>query len=234
MVLLNSLCDYFEDIDGLAPAIEAVIFASDEPISMEEICEIFSVTPKKRNRKRDKGYSSAKCKTGSIELNVHKQKKEMVSKAMEFIKSRFNEDIGHGIYLSVNNGNYSFKTKPEYYGVISEFLKVKPQKFTKPQLETLSIIAYKQPVIKSEVDLIRGVDSGGVVRFLLEKNLIRVAGRKDIIGRPLIYKTTNHFMDVFNLKDLGDLPSVKEIEEVIKKEKKALDEGEQKELLFDE
>lgn len=227
MISLNSLCDYFEDINILAPAIEAVIFASDEPISMERICEIFSVTTKKRNRK----------KMSSAELNAYKQNKGMILKAAEFIKKRFNEDTGHGIYLSVNNDTYSFKTKPEYYGVISEFLKVKPQKFTKPQLETLSIIAYKQPVIKSEVELIRGVDSGGIIKFLLEKNLVRVAGRKDIIGRPLIYKTTNHFLEVFNLKNLGDLPSVKEIEDVIKKETGAAESAEeekQKGFLFDE
>ncbi|MDA8272799.1 MAG: SMC-Scp complex subunit ScpB [Deltaproteobacteria bacterium] len=202
MILLNPLNDYFEDINILASAIEAIIFTSGESISLERLYEIFNISSKNKNKGKEE---------------IDKKKKEMILKAIEFIKGEFNENGRHGIYLSVNNDNYSFKTKPEYYGIISEFLKVKPQKFTKPQLETLSIIAYKQPIIKSEVDTIRGVDSGGIIKFLLEKNLIKVAGRKDIIGKPLIYKTTDHFLEVFNLKDLGDLPSVSEIEDVIEK-----------------
>ena len=209
MILLNPLDDYFEDISILAPAIEAIIFTSGELISLERLCEIFNISAKNK----DKGKKGV----NSTDPKANKKKKEMILKAIEFIKDEFNEESTHGIYLSVNNDNYSFKTKPEYYGIISEFLKVKPQKFTKPQLETLSIIAYKQPIIKSEVDTVRGVDSGGIIKFLLEKNLIKVAGRKDIIGKPLIYKTTDHFLEVFNLKDLGDLPSVKEIEDVIEK-----------------
>ncbi|MCL4542149.1 MAG: SMC-Scp complex subunit ScpB [Deltaproteobacteria bacterium] len=212
MILLNSLDDYFEDMNILAPAIEAIIFISGEPISLERLCKIFNIIPKKKD-KRKGGVNPA----GPDNPLVAKKKKEMILKAVDLIKDKFNEGSVHGIYLSINNDSYSFKTKPEYYRVISEFLKVKPQKFTKPQLETLSIIAYKQPVIKSEVDTVRGVDSGGVITFLLEKNLIKVSGRKDIIGKPLIYKTTDHFLEVFNLKNLGDLPSVKEIEDVIEK-----------------
>ncbi len=202
MILLNPLNDYFEDINILASAVEAIIFTSGESISLERLYEIFDISSKNKNKGKEE---------------IDKKKKEMILKAIEFIKGEFNEGGRHGIYLSVNNDNYSFKTKPEYYGIISEFLKVKPQKFTKPQLETLSIIAYKQPIIKSEVDTIRGVDSGGIIKFLLEKNLIKVAGRKDIIGKPLIYKTTDHFLEVFSLKDLGDLPSASEIEDVIEK-----------------
>ena len=202
MILLNPLNDYFEDINILKSAMEAIIFTSGEPISLERLYEIFNISSKNKNKEKGK---------------IDKKKKEMILKAIEFIKDEFNENGRHGIYLSVNNDNYSFKTKPEYYGIISEFLKVKPQKFTKPQLETLSIIAYKQPIIKSEVDTVRGVDSGGIIKFLLEKNLIKVAGRKEIIGKPLIYKTTDHFLEVFNLKDLDDLPSVDEIKDVIEK-----------------
>ncbi|MCL4322146.1 MAG: SMC-Scp complex subunit ScpB [Deltaproteobacteria bacterium] len=202
MILLNPLNDYFEDINILKSAMEAIIFTSGEPISLERLYEIFNISSKNKNKEKGK---------------IDKKKKEMILKAIEFIKDEFNENGRHGIYLSVNNDNYSFKTKPEYYGIISEFLKVKPQRFTKPQLETLSIIAYKQPIIKSEVDTVRGVDSGGIIKFLLEKNLIKVAGRKEIIGKPLIYKTTDHFLEVFNLKDLDDLPSVNEIEDVVEK-----------------
>jgi segregation and condensation protein B len=87
-----------------------------------------------------------------------------------------------------------------------------PVRLSKAALETLAIIAYKQPVIRSDVEHIRGVDCGGVLRALLERQLIRVLGRKEIPGRPLIYATTKKFLEVFDLKDLKDLPSPKEIE----------------------
>lgn len=225
MFSIGSLNNYSDDINILVPAIEAVIFAAGEPISIEKIWEIFNAGFSPGINAGDK----RKTRNGNniAGLGADKKKKEMILAALEIIKNLFNEDPRQGIYLSVNNNSFSFKTKPEYYGVISESLKVKPQKFTKPQLETLSIIAYRQPIIKSELDMIRGVDSGGVIKFLLEKNLIRVSGRKDIIGRPLIYKTTNYFLEVFNLKNLNDLPSVKEIEDVIGK--KGIENGSSKE-----
>jgi segregation and condensation protein B len=88
----------------------------------------------------------------------------------------------------------------------------KPPRISKAALETLAIIAYKQPVIRNDVERIRGVDCGGVIRMLLERNLIRVLGRKEIPGRPLIYGTTKRFLEVFDLKDLKDLPTPREIE----------------------
>ena len=92
-------------------------------------------------------------------------------------------------------------------------LQPKPLRLSKAALETLAIIAYKQPVIRSDVEHIRGVDCGGVLRVLLERKFIRVLGRKEIPGRPLIYATTKRFLEVFDLKNLKDLPTPKEIEE---------------------
>lgn len=204
-VLLN---DYARDFESIVPAIEALIFASEEPVSIERLIELFSVG-RRFNIKN-------KAEEEQLKKEV-KAKKEIILKAIEFIKKEFNEKGSHGIYLSVNDNGISFKTKPEYFDIISGSLKVRPLKFTGPQLETLSIIAYKQPVTKNEIDAIRGFDSASTIKFLLEKNLVRVAGRKDIIGRPLIYKTTDYFIEVFNLKNLNDLPSVKEMEDVLKK-----------------
>ena len=150
-------------------------------------------------------------------IDLFKVKKEDALKAVESIKQEFNEKSSHGVYLSVNDNGISFKTKPEYFDVISGSLEVKPIKFTGPQLETLSIIAYKQPVTKNEIDAVRGFDSSSTLKFLLEKNLIKVAGRKEIVGRPLIYKTGDYFLEVFNLKNLNDLPSVKEMDDFAKK-----------------
>lgn len=193
--MLNSILlnNYLDDFDILVPAVEAVIFASEEPVPLERLFEIFGVE------------------------DAQKQKKDTVLKSIEAIKKQFNERASSGIYLSVGSGGISFKTKSEFFDVISGSLMSKPAKFNPPQLETLSIIAYRQPVTKNEIDAIRGVDSASTVKFLLEKNLIKAAGRKDILGRPLLYRTTDYFLEVFNLKTLSDLPSVKEMDDVFKK-----------------
>jgi segregation and condensation protein B len=94
-------------------------------------------------------------------------------------------------------------------------LRDSPSRLSRAALETLAIVAYKQPVIRQEIERIRGVDAGGVLRALLEKNLIRIMGRKAIPGRPLIYGTTRKFLEVFDLKDLDSLPKLKEISDFI-------------------
>ena len=228
MVYSALLNNYTDDFDSIVPAIEAVIFASEEPVSIERLLELFNVQESCANNSGNKQSRHVKIKNKDEEERLKKEakaKKEIILKAIEFIKKEFNEKESHGIYLSINDNGISFKTKPEYFDVISGSLKVKPLKFTGPQLETLSIIAYKQPVTKNEIDAIRGFDSGSTVKFLLEKNLVRVAGRKEIVGRPLIYKTTDYFIEVFNLKNLNDLPSIKEMEDVVKKGNEGSSEG---------
>lgn len=189
------MADYLSDINELQSAVEAIIFTSGEPVSYSKLYEI--LIPKQFSGQQDS-------------LIIKKKIKE----AVDFIKIEFNEKRSHGIYLSENGGFLSFKTKAEHYIVISDFLSVKLQKFTKVQLETLAVIAYKQPVIRSEIEQIRGVDSSNVIRFLLDKNLIRIAGKKDVIGKPLMYKTTNLFLEVFNLKSLDELPAEKDMNDL--------------------
>ena len=118
-----------------------------------------------------------------------------------------------GFYLSPVAGGYQIRTRPEYSEWIKRLLQPKPQRLSKAALETLAIIAYKQPVIRADIEHLRGVDCGGVLRVLLERKFIRVLGRKEIPGRPLIYATTKRFLEVFGLKNLKDLPTPKEIEE---------------------
>lgn len=118
-----------------------------------------------------------------------------------------------GFYLAEVAGGYQFRTRPEHTPWIRRLVEPKPVRLSKAALETLAIIAYKQPIIRSDVEHIRGVDCGGVLRQLLERKLIRVLGRKEIAGRPLIYATTRKFLETFDLKDLKDLPTPKEIEE---------------------
>jgi segregation and condensation protein B len=111
-------------------------------------------------------------------------------------------------------GGYQFRTRPEHTEWIKKLIQPRPPRLSKAALETLAIIAYKQPLIRSDIEHIRGVDCGGVIRALLERKLIRVLGRKEIPGRPLIYATTKRFLEVFDLKDLKDLPTPKEIDEM--------------------
>lgn len=119
-----------------------------------------------------------------------------------------------GFALKEVAGGYQFRTRPEHTEWITKLIQPRPPRLSKAALETLAIIAYKQPLIRSDIEHIRGVDCGGVVRALLERNLIRVLGRKEIPGRPLIYATTKRFLEVFDLKDLKDLPTPKEIDEM--------------------
>jgi segregation and condensation protein B len=118
-----------------------------------------------------------------------------------------------GFFLSEVAGGFQFRTRAEYTAWIRRLVDPKPVRLSKAALEALAIIAYKQPVIRTDVEHIRGVDCGGVLRQLLERKLVRVLGRKEIAGRPLIYATTKRFLETFDLKNLKDLPTPREIEE---------------------
>jgi segregation and condensation protein B len=117
-----------------------------------------------------------------------------------------------GFLLKQVAGGYQFRTQGRYNEWIKRLVRPSAPRLSKAALETLAIIAYKQPVIRSDIEHIRGVDSGGVLRMLMERKLIRVLGRKEIPGRPLVYATTSHFLEVFELRDLKDLPTPIEIE----------------------
>ena len=119
-----------------------------------------------------------------------------------------------GFFLREVAGGYQIRTRPEYSQWIRRLLRPNPFRLSNAALETLAIVAYKQPVIRSDIEHIRGVDCGGILRMLLERKLVRVIGRKEIPGRPIIYATTKKFLELFELKDLNDLPSPKEIEEL--------------------
>lgn len=121
-----------------------------------------------------------------------------------------------GFLLKEIAGGYQFRTQERYNEWIKRLIKPNAPRLSKAALETLAIVAYNQPIIRSDIEHIRGVDSGGVLRMLMERKLIRVLGRKEIPGRPLIYATTKTFLEVFELKDLKDLPTPKEIEELSK------------------
>ncbi|HJZ99446.1 MAG TPA: SMC-Scp complex subunit ScpB [Candidatus Solibacter sp.] len=123
---------------------------------------------------------------------------------------------GHGISIREVAGGFKMATKPEHHDAVREFVKSlkPPLKLSLPALETLAVIAYKQPVTGPEIQEIRGVQGGGVMKTLLDRKLIAHAGRKNVVGKPILYKTTKDFLIQFGLKDLSELPTLKEFEEI--------------------
>jgi segregation and condensation protein B len=171
-------------MENIKHIIESLLFVAAEPLTVDRIKRILTQA------------ETADIRSAAAQL------------AAEY------EERGGGFYLDEVAGGYQIRTRPEYTEWIKKLIQPKPLRLSKPALETLVIIAYKQPIIRSDIEHIRGVDCGGVLRVLLERKLIRVLGRKEIAGRPLIYATTKRFLEVFDLKNLRDLPTPKEIEEL--------------------
>jgi len=121
-----------------------------------------------------------------------------------------------GIFIREVAGGYQMATKPEHHEVIRSFVRnlKQPLKLSQAALETLAVIAYKQPITMPEILEIRGVQGAGVIKTLIDRKLVTTAGRKNVVGRPILYKTTREFLTQFGLKDLSELPSLKEFEEI--------------------
>jgi segregation and condensation protein B len=132
----------------------------------------------------------------------------------------------HGIEMREVAGGFLFSTKPEHHEVLKQFIKsqIPPTRLSLAALETLAVIAYKQPVTVPEIQEIRGVHATSVIKTLLDRKLITTAGRKEVLGRPILYKTTKEFLIHFGLKDLSELPSMEEFEELIKNQAAAEEE----------
>lgn len=121
------------------------------------------------------------------------------------------EAMGRSFGLKEVATGYQFRTDSQFAPYILKMLQASPNKLSRAAMETLAIIAYKQPILRQEIERLRGVDVGGILRTLLEKELIRIMGRKNLPGRPHIYGTTKRFLEVFDLKDISSLPKLKEI-----------------------
>ena len=121
------------------------------------------------------------------------------------------EAMGRSFSLKEVADGYQFRSRSEYGQYIMRMLQRAPHKLSRASMETLAIIAYKQPILRQEIERLRGVDVGGILRTLLERGLVKVMGRKSLPGRPLIYGTTKKFLEVFDLKDIDSLPKLKEI-----------------------
>ena len=136
-----------------------------------------------------------------------------IAKALDQISGQLREGVS-GIVLHEVAGGWQLRTSPDNSDFARRFLQVKPQRLTRAALETLAIVAYRQPVTRPEIEEIRGVDCGAVVKALLERRLVRILGKKEEPGRPILYGTTREFLEFFSLKDLASLPTLREFHEL--------------------
>jgi segregation and condensation protein B len=168
----------------LMSIIEALVFVSDEPLTVKAIADVL------------------------------KEEKSWVQVAVESLASEFNERNG-GLMLREVAGGWQLATRPEHHEHVRAFLKSKPSaKLSLAALETLAVIAYKQPVTVPEILEIRGVTSSSAIKTLLDKRLIIAKGRKETVGRPMMYGTSKEFLMQFGLRDLGELPSIEDFEDL--------------------
>jgi segregation and condensation protein B len=137
--------------------------------------------------------------------------RRVIKEALEELVDEYGE-MGRSFHLAEVGEGYQFRTKADYAPWIRSLRKVKPMKLSQAALETLAIVAYRQPLVRAEIEHIRGVDSGWVLHSLLEKGFIKILGRKEVAGRPLVYGTSRRFLEVFGLRDLRGLPTLQEMD----------------------
>jgi segregation and condensation protein B len=183
---------------GLRAQLEAIIYAAETPITTEQMVMLVK--------------ESVIAEGAADDTEV----KSRVRAALEELAASYGAS-DHGIEIRQVAGGYRMSTKPEQHEMVRSFAKsLKPPiRLSLPALETLAVIAYKQPATVPEINEIRGVDSGGVIATLLDRKLITTAGRKQVIGRPILYKTTKEFLMRFGLKDVNELPSMEEFEKLV-------------------
>src|SRR5499425_914811 len=176
-------------------ALEAIIYAADEPATIEQLAAALG------------------------------EEKMVVQASLDELVASYAVDE-RGIEIRAVAGGYKMYTKPQHHEAVRRFIKSlrPPLRLSMPALETLAVIAYKQPVTAPEISEIRGVNTSGVISTLLDKKLITTAGRKEVLGRPILYKTSKEFLMRFGLSDLDELPSLKEFE-ALAREALGSDEG---------
>jgi segregation and condensation protein B len=169
----------------LKAILEAIVYITDEPLSAQQIA-------------------------AALEAPIDKIKHVLDELVAEYAKP------GHGLSIREVAGGYKMATKAEHHEAVRAFVRklTPPLKLSLPALETLAVIAYKQPITTPEIMEIRGVQGAGVLKTLLDRKLISESGRKNVIGKPILYKTTKEFLVQFGLKDLAELPTLKEFEEL--------------------
>ncbi len=178
---------YFVEEERLESIIESILFASDRPVSLASLKLVFKGT----------------------NIKTDKIRKSLDQLAVEYAGGR------RGVSLEEVPGGYQLRTKVDNMEFLRRTLKARSFKLSGPALEVLAILAYKQPIVKSEIDEIRGVESGHLLRALMEKGLANFEGKSDLPGRPMLYATTKKFLEIFGLRNLKELPTLSQIDELL-------------------
>jgi segregation and condensation protein B len=168
----------------LKSVVESLLFVADPPLTLDKLCSI-----------------------------LEEYERKDIAAAIDELLADYRQGT-RGIYLAEVAGGWQFRSRPENADYLRRLSRSRPYRFSQSSMETLAIIAYRQPITRAEVEYLRGVDSGGVLKTLLDKKLLRILGKKDIPGRPLIYGTSREFLEAFNLKDLASLPTLKEVRDL--------------------
>ncbi|MGH9522297.1 MAG: SMC-Scp complex subunit ScpB [Terriglobales bacterium] len=185
--------------------IEAIIYAAEEPVTIDQMALVL----------KDSVLAEGGFEEGLEPKALDAEVKKRLRIAVEELAAEY-DDVQRGMEIRQVAGGWRMATKPEHHDAVRHFVKSlkPPVKLSLPALETLAVIAYKQPVTAPEISEIRGVDSSGVLATLLDRKLITTAGRKQVIGRPIMYKTSKDFLLRFGLKDVTELPSLEEFEKL--------------------
>ena len=170
--------------EQLKPIVESLLFASDGPVTLPRLAEV-----------------------------IEGAERSEIAAAVQELQAEY-DSAGRGFRIAEVAGGYQMQTARENADWVKKLYRDRPARMGRATLETLAIIAYKQPMTRAEIEAIRGVDVDGVVATLLDRRLIRIVARKDVPGRPFLYGTTPEFLQLFNLKDLSHLPTLKEMEEM--------------------
>ncbi len=174
------------DRQEMEAVVEAILFVSNEPVSRAKLLEVFA-----------------------------ENEREAAAEALEVVVERYRESPARGVLVDEVAGGLRLVSRPDLHGYLRRFFEVTgTNKLTMPALESLSIIAYRQPVTAPEIQELRGVNSSGVLKKLLERRLIRISGRKEVVGKPFLYATTREFLQHFGLRNLKELPPLERFEEL--------------------
>jgi segregation and condensation protein B len=171
-------------MENIKAIIEALVLVSESPLTLDKICAVLAEV-----------------------------ERDQVQDALDKLIAEY-EERQSGICLQEVAGGYQFRTRAELSNWVKKLKGTKPASLSPASLETLAIVAYRQPIVMAEIESIRGVDVSAPLRGLLDKKLVRIVGRKDVPGKPIIYGTTRKFLEVFNLKDLSELPTLRELKEL--------------------
>ena len=171
-------------MENLKAIIESLLFVAESPLTVDKIKSVLDLSDR-----------------------------QAIREALDCLVEEYDSNK-RGFLLAEVAGGFQFRTRPEHGQWIRRLKETRPPRLSHAAMETLAIIAYKQPVLRTDIEYLRGVDCGGTLKTLLERKLIRIMGRKDLPGRPMIYGTTKQFLELFDLKDLGELPTLKDLKDL--------------------